>query len=177
MRESWQLWEGIVPKETCDSYIKLCQSSCIMQDGVTFNNATENTRKTKIGWTQQSHLINLVKEYTNIANRAVFGLDVDFVPALQFGEYSEGCLYDWHHDIDWTADSMYDRKLSFVLQLTDPSEYEGGVLEFKSVQTPYQFSTQGSIIVFPSYLEHRVTEISKGIRHSLVCWAEGPRWR
>ena len=160
MRESWQLWEGVIPKETCENYIEICQATCIMQDGATFNNATESTRKTKVGWTENSILTELAQRYTTLANRAVFGFDVSFIPAIQFGEYSKGCLYNWHHDIDWTANSMYDRKLSLVLQLTDPSDYEGGIFEFKTVQTPYQFSTQGSILVFPSYLEHRVSAVS-----------------
>ena len=72
---------------------------------------------------------------------------------------------------------MYDRKLSVVVQLTDPSDYEGGIFEFKTVETPANFKTRGSILVFPSYLEHQVTEITEGTRYSLVCWAEGPRWR
>ena len=70
----------------------------------------------------------------------------------------------------------YDRKLSVVVQLSNSNNYSGGQLEFKETEAPSQFSTQGSIIVFPSYLQHRVTEVTEGVRYSLVCWAEGPRW-
>lgn len=147
-----------------------------MQSGQTFGSISE-VRKTKIAWTSNNHLTELVNSYTATANRAVFGFDVSYIPPLQFGEYSEGSYYGWHHDIDWEDSSMFSRKLSFVLQLTDPAEYEGGEFEFKTVQAPIGFSAQGSILVFPSYYEHRVTEITKGTRYSLVCWAEGPRWR
>ena len=43
--------------------------------------------------------------------------------------------------------------------------------------TPEGFKAQGSVLVFPSYLVHRVSEITKGTRRSLVNWIEGPRWR
>ena len=55
--------------------------------------------------------------------------------------------------------------------------YKGGIFEFKHLQNPEKFIEQGSIIVFPSYQLHQVTEITEGTRYSLVCWAEGPRWR
>ena len=72
---------------------------------------------------------------------------------------------------------MYDRKLSVVVQLTDPDEYEGGEFKFKYVEQPEGFNNRGSVLVFPSYLEHCVTPVTKGTRHSLVTWIEGPRWR
>ena len=72
---------------------------------------------------------------------------------------------------------MYDRKLSVVIQLSDPTTYQGGDFQFQDVETPVNFRTQGSILVFPSYLPHRVTEITDGVRYSLVDWLEGPRWR
>ena len=72
---------------------------------------------------------------------------------------------------------MIDRKLSIIIQLTDENEYEGGNFEFKYIQTPESCRIQGSVLVFPSYNEHRVTEVTKGVRNSLVCWMEGPRWR
>ena len=33
---------------------------------------------------------------------------------------------------------------------------------------------KGTIIVFPSMLLHKVTPVTKGIRHSLVQWFSGP---
>ena len=72
---------------------------------------------------------------------------------------------------------MYDRKLSISIQLTDPSEYEGGDFEFQNIENPCNFRTQGSVLVFASHQVHRVTKISKGKRNSLVGWMEGPRWR
>ena len=175
MRQLWQLWEGALSPEECKQYTELCIQTCKLQDGTTFN-SNSTVRKTKIGWTHNPLLVKLAKNYAYAANRAAFGFNVNYIPTIQFGEYSKGSFYDWHHDIDWTANMSYDRKLSVVVQLSNSNNYSGGQLEFKETEAPSQFSTQGSIIVFPSYLQHRVTEVSEGVRYSLVCWAEGPRW-
>ena len=113
------------------------------------------------------------------ANRESFNIDANFIFEVQFTEYSatKEQHYSWHHDINWTQDSGYDRKLSVSIQLSDPDEYDGGDLEFKIFKTPEDYRKQGSVIVFPSYLEHQVTPVTKGTRYSLVSWIEGPRWR
>ena len=91
--------------------------------------------------------------------------------------YKEGDFYEWHYDVNWEGTTLYDRKLSLVIQLSDEEDYEGGNFEFKDLEQPVGFRSQGSILVFPSYITHRVTEVTKGQRNSLVCWMEGPRWR
>ena len=70
------------------------------------------------------------------------------------------------------------RKLSLSLQLTDPSQYEGCDLQFQGgrrIETAPR--TRGALIAFPSYVLHRVTPITRGVRKSLVCWVSGPEFR
>lgn len=181
MRQVWQLWEGALSPQRCNELIKICREECAMQDGTIFSQTDLTTnssvRDTQIGWTHNSEIKDIVDYYYKEANRNAFSLDASYIPSVQYGEYREGSFYSWHHDINWSADTPYDRKLSVVIQLTDPAEYEGGKFEFKHVETPENFITQGSILVFPSYLEHQVTRVSKGLRRSLVAWVEGPRWR
>jgi PKHD-type hydroxylase len=93
---------------------------------------------------------------------------------IQYTVYSsedEG-FYDWHMDM---GPGKSNRKLSLVCQLTDPTEYEGGELR---IHTGHGHVTaekeQGIIILFPSYLLHCVTPVTKGTRRSLVLWIEGP---
>jgi PKHD-type hydroxylase len=74
---------------------------------------------------------------------------------------------------------MYDRKISIIIQLTDPSEYEGGEFEMDyQYEQPNKedLKKKGTIIVFPSFIPHRVTELTKGTRKSLVAWVEGPKF-
>ena len=176
MRQTWQLWEGIISPDMCNKYIEDCKKECVLKEGDTFS-ASVATRQTQIGWIYNPALIELTRQYTEEANRNAFNVDISYIPAIQFGEYTQGSYYGWHHDIDWTQNNGFDRKLSVVVQLSDPDDYEGGVFQFKEVESPASFSTQGSILVFPSYLTHQVTEVTQGTRYSLVCWAEGSRWR
>lgn len=177
-REQWQLWAGALTKTQCETWINRLKTQLSMQKGGTFNNNREEAgRNTNIGWTDDIEIKNTISSYGNEANRNVFNFDINFYPTIQFGEYSKECKYGWHHDVDWDNPKMIDRKLSIVVQLSDPNNYEGGAFEFQYLQNPENFIKQGSILVFPSYQPHQVTEITKGTRYSLVCWAEGPRWR
>ena len=181
VRQNWRLYSGMVSPQECDNITKLCYETCRLADGTVFNgadtSAASSVRKTKIGWTEDPGLMTLAVQYLKLSNRDAFGVDADYMPPLQFGEYSVGSFYDWHFDVNWEGNGPYDRKLSFVLQLSDPSTYDGGNFEFKEVEQPSRFREQGSILIFPSYLTHRVTEVTRGKRNSLVGWIEGPRWK
>ena len=88
--------------------------------------------------------------------------------------------FDWHFDC---VPNQATRKLSYSIQLSDTNDYEGGDLEFfdgdntgKKEKNP-QLRQKGNIIVFPSYLWHRITPITKGIRYAIVGWVHGPTYR
>ncbi len=162
--------------KTCEDIVTFCNGTCEMRDAVTFQGNNGSIRKTRIGWTEDHKLQEKMKRFLLEANRNAFGFNADYLPPLQFGEYHPGGHYDWHHDVNWNNEGMYDRKLSIVLQLSDPATYSGGDFEFSEVQNP-NFRPQGSVLVFPSYLLHRVTPVISGVRHSLVGWVEGPRWK
>ena len=181
IRQNWRLYSGMVSREECERITKLCYDTCRLDDGTVFNGADTTTsselRQTKVGWIEDQGLMSMAVQFLRLANRDAFGFDIDYMPPLQFGEYNEGSFYDYHYDVNWEGNTPYDRKLSYVLQLSDPSTYEGGVFEFKEIEQPTRFSEQGSILIFPSYLTHRVTKVTKGRRNSLVGWIEGPRWK
>ncbi|MGF1583485.1 MAG: 2OG-Fe(II) oxygenase, partial [Gemmataceae bacterium] len=94
--------------------------------------------------------------------------------SIQLAEYKVGEYYDWHSDIGSGKTSF--RKLSLSVQLSDPTEYEGGDLEFFRI-TDTPATGQGSCIAFPSFLRHRVTPVTRGIRFSLVAWVSGPPFK
>jgi PKHD-type hydroxylase len=78
-------------------------------------------------------------------------------------------------------DKMYNgatRKLSLVVQLTDPEEYEGCELKINAGGEPnIMRKDQGTVFAFPSYILHQVTPITKGTRHTLVCWIAGKNFK
>lgn len=110
-------------------------------------------------------------------NNTRFWFDLlGFNQHLQLTNYTVGDHFNWHQDFG--AGEISDRKLSLTVQLSDPDEYEGGDLEFmvnhNVVKAP---RVKGTIIIFPSFILHRVTPITKGTRKSIVGWVSGPPFR
>ena len=99
-----------------------------------------------------------------------------FHEGLQLTRYSEGDFFEWH--LDFGAGETSNRKLSMTMQLSNPNDYEGGDLQFmvnqNIVTAPRE---QGTLIIFPSFILHRVTPITKGTRQSIVGWVSGPPYR
>jgi PKHD-type hydroxylase len=99
-----------------------------------------------------------------------------FHQELQLTKYSEGNFFDWH--LDFGAGEISARKLSMTVQLSDSDDYEGGDLQFminkEIVNAPRK---KGTIVIFPSFIMHRVTPITKGTRQSIVGWVSGPPYR
>ena len=82
--------------------------------------------------------------------------------------------YGWH--IDWSPEHQScNRKISVLIQLSDPNEYEGCNLQIKiSKYNQHVFARElGSILIFPSFLLHRATKLISGERHVLVLWYHG----
>lgn len=113
----------------------------------------------------------------NELNKKCFNFDVTgFGEFLQFAEYKEGDFIHSHLDM---GNTMIPRKLTLSVQLTDENDYEGGDIEvMTSAEHPLKLSRQrGAVLVFPSYIMHRVTPVTRGVRHSLVGWVTGPQFR
>ena len=118
------------------------------------------------------------------ANRnAGWNFEWDYTEPAQFTKYKLNQYYHWHEDQDVkpfnNGEPAYQgkiRKLSCTLQLSHPDEYEGGDLEFETPKGIFkvdEIKPRGSICVFPSFVKHRVTPVTKGVRHSLVMWNLG----
>lgn len=108
-----------------------------------------------------------------------WGFDlVGFEEELQYTRYDgPGDHYTWHRDgLDGDVST---RKISVVVQLTDPSEYTGARLEFPDDYEEPQNTgaSQGTAVVFPAFEYHRVTPLRTGRRRSLVAWVAGPPFR
>lgn len=112
-------------------------------------------------------------------NQSHYRLDLSGLSEqLQYTIYesSQASHYDWH--ADHTTMTPMPRKLSLVLQLSDPADYEGCELEIRAANNidtaPME---RGAVIAFPAYVLHRVTPILAGRRRSLVSWISGPLLR
>lgn len=108
-------------------------------------------------------------------NDKYYHFRLNWLSPLQVISYRENGFYDWHLDVGSTPD-FSTRKLSLITLLSDPSEYEGGTLKIiagsEARAVPHQ--GQGTLILFPSYLLHKVEPVRRGLRKTLVLWAHGP---
>ena len=158
-------------------------------------NNMQKKRKSDIVWMNDRWIYKEIHPYIHEANRnAGWNFEWDFSESCQFTKYGVGQYYGWHCD-SW--DKPYDkpdepqshgkiRKLSVTISLNDPTEYVGGNLEFdfrnqidwernkkSKIKSCDEIRPRGSIIVFPSFVWHRVAPVTKGTRYSLVIWNLG----
>jgi PKHD-type hydroxylase len=147
-------------------------------------------RDSNIVWLSDSWIYKELHPYVHQANRlAGWNFEWSFSEACQFTKYGLKQHYGFHCD-SWN--SPYDnpanpdthgkiRKLSMTCSLSDPSEYEGGQLQFQfrneddptTTRNCIEILPRGSICVFPSHVWHQVTPVTKGTRYSLVVWSLG----
>jgi len=181
VRQPWQMWPGAISSELVDEITAKCEER-EAERGIVVH-GPQDMRTSIIRWvTDVEGVRDLLWRYAEAANHNAFFISVMPIGLVQFTEYhaTEGGHYDAHIDVNWdNNDSHYDRKISITMQLSDPSDYEGGEFFFQNVENPDQalLRQKGTILAFPSYLRHGVSPVTRGIRKSLVCWFEGDRWR
>ena len=138
---------------------------------------TDNYRKSTISWIdfdKMQPMYDDINIFIQKINRNYFGFEnIQMTERAQLAEYSKGGFYGWHTDTALDMDKEPPvRKLSMTLLLNDPSEFEGGDLEIaNTVLTPMK---QGHAAIFASFLQHRVTPVTKGKRQSFTMWFGGP---
>jgi|TARA_R110000796_G_scaffold110578_1_gene222069 PKHD-type hydroxylase len=152
-------------------------------------------RDSNVVWLNEKWVYREIQPFIHAANKnSGWNFQWDWSESCQFTKYKEGQYYDWHCD-SW--DKPYDkdkgsnvagkiRKLSVTCTLSKPEDYEGGDLEFDTRQydpkegpkfvTSPELREQGSIVVFPSFVWHRVKPVTRGIRNSIVIWNLGDPW-
>ena len=153
-----------------------------LNDGIVSNTIDKTYRSSKISWIpfddETKWLYNKIGSLVNIANEELWDFDIlGMRENIQYGEYhaSENGHYDWHMDI---GGKIINRKISVTIQLSDPTEYEGGELQFMTNREVNVAPIgKGVTILFPSYFLHRVTPVTKGIRKSLVIWITGKAFK
>ena len=145
----------------------------------------KKTRNSNVVWMSDRWIYNEIQPLVRIANKnAGWNFEWDWSEACQFTKYKKGQFYDWHCD-SWKKPYTQEgdakgkiRKLSVTLSLTDPEKYEGGELEFdigkdKNTKICTEILPKGSVVVFPSFVWHRVKPVTKGVTDSLVVWNLG----
>jgi len=189
--EYWY-WDKEIPHKTCKKLIKLGKGK--WNQAETFGSANEgetlvDIRKSDIVWITEQWVYDLIWSYMMSANeQAGWKYNIVAAESCQVTRYTKNGFYSWHKDGMGSHTEIYNipnnkflhgntRKLSMSIILN--SNFEGGDFEMQRGRgdNPFNFLKEGTIIVFPSFMEHRVAPVTKGIRYSLVAWFVGPPFR
>jgi predicted 2-oxoglutarate/Fe(II)-dependent dioxygenase YbiX len=151
----------------------------------------DNVRNTDIAWSNDQYLYDLFCPFVHNANKqAGWKYDLDWFETVQIAKYKKNQHYSWHRDGAGDHFGVYPkgentegkvRKISLVACLSNG--YVGGDLELalqeqdKENEILHPEISVGDVIVFPSYVFHRSTSISKGTKYSAAMWCLGPPFK
>ena len=163
----------------------------------------KDKRNSQNAWVPTNHWLGgFMWHYIQRANRENFLYDLRCIDgeSMQYTQYDVGQFYGWHNDaglagqykpvavgnrVDGLGQDFVNeniemvRKLSFVMQLSDADDYEGGNLQLLDEAGKSYFAPRkrGTVILFDSRTSHRVLPVKSGLRKSIVGWTVGPRWK
>jgi PKHD-type hydroxylase len=176
----YAFWNNAFSKEECQTIINIAKNKGLVKG--TTKSHLKDVRDSKISWLYPTDNMDWVfKRVTDITlnlNERFFKFDLfGLNEGFQFTNYkAPSGKYGKHVD---RAINMAVRKLSISIQLTNPEEYEGGELCLYDggEEETIMDKTQGTLIMFPSYVLHEVMPVTKGERNSLVTWVTGKQFK
>lgn len=179
-------WEDAFTEEELDILQRLVleqKGRATVGTGDMPDNEVGKIRRSNVGWLsktkEQAWVYEKLERVVTQLNANFYQFDLTgFGEALQLTNYSsdEQGMYRWHQDFG--GRNSVSRKLSLVLQLSHPSDYEGGNLQILTSGEPTTIDKKrGLITVFPSWTLHQVTPVTKGTRQTLVTWISGPQFK
>jgi len=178
-------WNDVIfTEDELDAIVKI-GTTLTMERAQTGGSGTDclDHRRSFISWIPANNstawIYQTLTSVVNDMNSRFFKFDLTKIERIQFTHYKSdenGC-YKQHIDpLQWIT--PHNRKLSLVIQLSNPSEYEGGDLIFYNGHEGTKIQKQkGMGVFFPSYTLHECTPVTKGERYALVAWVHGPPFR
>ena len=186
----WSYVLNALSKSDCDKIIASAQnkwkSSAVQTIGQTDPRVSKAVRVSDIVWKYDRWIYELKTPYLRKINEeSGWKYDIRSAESLQIARYRKGEFYNFHRDgrgDNLAANGGFVRKLSMTVLLNDG--YEGGNFQFAQINngkikidTPDFNGKQGSMVMFPSDMDHRITPVTKGTRYSLVVWFLGPPFK
>ena len=191
------IFEKVFSKSFCDKILEIINNRSFQEGLISDkNNLDENVRKSNIIFTSEPWIYNEIVPLFKKANEiGKWNFILDWYEPTQITKYNNGDYYKWH--VDQHA-GLYPndhknvnfrnkiRKVSCSLLLSDPETYEGGSMDFAVPtskdgnlmieKTNVPALSAGTLIVFPSFINHKVNPVTNGTRYSLVVWGLGPAY-
>lgn len=181
---SW--WENGFTSEELDSIVQLGLQIEPQEGTVGDGNINDSIRNSTLRWLPFGGPAKWIYDRMAYIMQQLNGQFYDYdlrslAENIQFTEYhaiegDKGQFYGWH--LDKGVLNVPPRKLTMVVQLSNPEDYEGGDLQTMTGDRVVTLSKERGVAhCFPSWTLHRVTPVTKGKRYSLVVWASGPKFR
>ena len=172
---------GSVPEDICDKAVE--DFSSLPGKDATMGSQGETQdvihRNTTVQFAGPNHWFDNYLVQTAFAGNKTCGWEFHVTDNenIQFAEYGPEQHYHWHVDVFPLSGLPLDRKLTVVCLLNDPAEFTGGEFQIRLYSEYTAPLVKGSVIAFPSFLEHRVVPVTSGVRKSATMWLRGPRFR
>jgi PKHD-type hydroxylase len=199
LNNQYYIYRQVLTSNECRDIISLGLSKNIQTATIMGNKKPDNkqklkelkkTRNSQVSWLNEPWLYNIFIPLVDNANsRAQWNFDINWAENFQFTKYEKTNHYSWHMDSNdkpyQSPDPNFNgkiRKISLIASLSDSNDYEGGDLQIDlsnidnrkpNIVTIKELRQKGSVVIFPSFMWHRVTPITKGTRFSLVMWNIG----
>lgn len=191
LKHQYCYFENALDKDKVQEIIDICSEMPLENGEVcdTDNPLNKKTRDCQVSFIDDERIYQTLTPFINTAN---ISSDWNFsiichepcqytiYNKSQFYGYHSDCLKEPYHNHHNPHYNGMLRKLSMTLQLTDPSEYDGGDFYFKYLEDNEVIEEKvdkakglGTMIIFPSFVKHQVTPVTRGTRKSLVCWTLG----
>jgi len=174
-------YERFFSEQETKSIIDLSETVKKKKSGIHQKNVVSESRKSEschiLPSIDSEWLFRKLEDIILLANCDYFGFEISgFEGGLELISYKKtGDYFDWHPDRGFKAPI---RKLSFVVQLSPEDSYSGCNLELMVSSTPEIMPKSiGTVVIFPSFVMHRVSPLVAGLRQSLVGWITGPSFR
>lgn len=176
------LTEALSPA-TCEALVALAATAPARDARLAGGTTAHDLRRADLVWlddlSDTGPVMDALTATVADANRS-FGFAIDdLAESAQVARYDAARQghFDWHSDIGRTGLAAR-RKLTMVVQLSDPDSYAGGALELWPDAGRHEAPRlRGSATLFPSFVLHRVSPVTQGTRWSLTLWAHGPAFR
>ena len=178
-----KFWTWRAEMFTPEELDRIVATGCnlVSQTGVALGEDAEY-RRSQVAWInvedQHSWIYNTVTWNIQTVNRDYFEYDLTHIEPLQFTEYDGSYQGHYGKHLDIGRNMGGSRKLSFIIQLSNPEDYKGGEVRLHYSGEPLVLPKErGKMIFFPSWALHDVTPVTQGIRRSLVGWVAGPKFK
>lgn len=185
--------KGFFSTQECDVITNICSNLGLGEGQLFSGNDIYQTRKAKTAFINQpdpntqwiyDKFNNLIGYY----NDTLFGFDLTGYDYFQYAEYDVTGKHNFHMDIAMNTPepityriNEHFRKMTIVLMLNQQGvDFEGGDFQVNLSEERLPVTVnmdKGNVLLLPSFLLHRVTPVTSGIRKTLVTWVIGPKFR